>query len=214
MVRSEGIELARSVLGQDFIGPDELKMISVDFNFDFNFDFPDLKLSIDDLNKIRSSNMMLILFWPYCLGSTEISIKVMRENFGVSGEFRVDGFYNQDWYINDPFYEKSYSKPCWLRVSKEVEEGLRGVGPIQKYINEHALDAVLYIYTFFVTLFLRQVILWPHDYVWTSTKDYNGDWVYIGRYKDINGINRDGLSIHRYLSISKIYSFSSGGLIV
>lgn len=47
--------------------------------------------------------------------------------------------------------------------------------------------------------------LWYHDFVWCSDVDHNGDRIYVGKYNDIDGVNKDGFSIHRHLALRLCY---------
>lgn len=49
-------------------------------------------------------------------------------------------------------------------------------------------------------------MLWKHDFVWCSDMDHNGDRIYVGKYHDISGVNKNGFSIHRHLALRECYA--------
>ena len=53
--------------------------------------------------------------------------------------------------------------------------------------------------------FARKEYLWWHDFVWCSDVDHNGDRIYVGKYHDIDGVNKNGFSIHRHLALRPCY---------
>lgn len=115
-------------------------------------------------------------------------------------------FYNQDWYINESFIDKSF-KLGWYLVRKKSEDNSRGVDPdILVKHNVNFPSAILCCYTFFSTWFARGKKLWEYDFVWCSDTDHNNDRIYVGKYTDIDGINKPGFSIHRHLALRPCYT--------
>ena len=60
-------------------------------------------------------------------------------------------------------------------------------------------------YTFFVFYLCRHEKIWNHDFIWCSDRDHNGDRIYVGKYHDIDGVNKNGFSIHRHLALRPCY---------
>jgi len=48
--------------------------------------------------------------------------------------------------------------------------------------------------------------LWKYDFLWCSDRDHNGDRIYVGRYEDPAGVNKNGFNIHRHLALRPSYS--------
>jgi len=51
-------------------------------------------------------------------------------------------------------------------------------------------------------------LLWKSDFIWCSDKDKNGDQIYVGRYRDPLGVNKNGFNIHRHLKIRNYYGLA------
>lgn len=83
-------------------------------------------------------------------------------------------FYRQEWYLGEPF--AGVDIPTWdeLTPSRPPAAVL-----VDRYVR--AYD--------------RGEILWPDHYVWTGDRDREGNWVYVGRSRQYNG-----LQIHRHLA--------------
>ena len=58
----------------------------------------------------------------------------------------------------------------------------------------------------FAYFYTNRKILWPYDFIWCSDFDHNGDRIYVGKYHDIDGVNKDGFSIHRHLALRICYA--------
>ena len=65
--------------------------------------------------------------------------------------------------------------------------------------------AILCVYTFFAYYYARKELLWHHDFVWCSDTDHNGDRIYVGKYHDVDEVNKNGFSIHRHLALRNCY---------
>jgi hypothetical protein len=65
--------------------------------------------------------------------------------------------------------------------------------------------AVLCAFAFFVNWFYNSECVWEHDFVWCKDVDHNNDRIYVGKYRDTNGLNKNGFSIHRHLAIKSWY---------
>ena len=67
-------------------------------------------------------------------------------------------------------------------------------------------SAILCVFTFFAYYYSYNQMLWYHDFVWCEDVDHNGDRVYVGKYHDVDGINKNGFSIHRHLALRPCYA--------
>jgi hypothetical protein len=97
----------------------------------------------------------------------------------------------------------------WHLIRKEVLEDARAKRPDEietSLKGESFPTAVTYAFTFFACWFLKGEKLWNHDFLWCSDRDHNNDRIYVGRYEDPTGVNKNGFNIHRHLSLRSIYS--------
>ncbi len=94
----------------------------------------------------------------------------------------------------------------WYLIKKDVFEESRAVMPGD--LTQQGLifpPAILCGYTFFAYYYARNEYLWWHDFVWCCDTDHNGDRIYVGKYHDIDGVNKNGFSIHRHLALRPCY---------
>ena len=93
----------------------------------------------------------------------------------------------------------------WFLIRKSVFEDSRAQDP-EILAKKHSFpSAVLCAYTFFITWYCSGEHLWQQDFIWCDDTDHNGDRIYVGRYHDATGINKDGFNIHRHLRIRDSY---------
>jgi hypothetical protein len=91
-------------------------------------------------------------------------------------------------------------------IKKEVFDSSRAVMPGD--LTQQGLNfppAILCGYTFFAYYYSCNEYLWWHDFVWCCDTDHNGDRIYVGKYHDIDGVNKNGFSIHRHLALRPCY---------
>jgi len=199
------IEQAKEIFGSNFIGLEELKPL-----------FDKMKLSLSDvkvpvieytLSELQeySDDYILILGLPK-LSSIPLSIFTFRNCFGTDPDISEPCFYNQDWYLNENFIHETLN--CrWYLLRKNVLEESRAIQPTELLKqNIFFPSAILCVYTFFAYYYACREILWSFDFVWCNDTDHNGDRIYVGKYCDIDEINKNGFSIHRHLSLRKCYS--------
>jgi hypothetical protein len=67
-------------------------------------------------------------------------------------------------------------------------------------------SAILCVYAFFAYYCSYGEMLWHNDFVWCLDTDHNGDRIYVGKYHDVDGVNKNGFSIHRHLSLRSCYA--------
>ena len=81
-------------------------------------------------------------------------------------------------------------------------------GQPTELLKEHISfpSAILCVYTFFAYYYAQKGLLWYHDFIWCSDTDHNGDRIYVGKYHDVDGVNKNGFSIHRHLALRNCYA--------
>lgn len=195
----------KELFGPNFIGWDELKPLFERMGLPLSsIRVPDILYSSGDLKKC-SKDYILLLGIPE-LGGKKLSIAYFRECFGVNPDISEPCFYNQDWYMNEKFIHDTLELR-WYLLKKSVVEDSRAVQPedlLEK--NIHFPFAILCVYTFFAYYYARNEMLWFHDFIWCNDTDHNGDRIYVGKYHDIDGVNKNGFSIHRHLALRLCYA--------
>jgi len=200
-------------MGLNFIGIDELLFIQKNMGL---FIPPDILESIpvlpfsENLLESKKHDYILILGIPFYKDGSSLTLLKMREHFGWDPEQHEPCFYNQDWYLNEDFAKNKTFEMKWFLIKKEIHEGYRGkeLKNIDMDYIIHLPSAVLCSYTFFAYYFFTgcRQMLWKHDFIWCGDKDHNFDPIYVGRYVDPNGHNKNGFNIHRHLSIKLNHS--------
>jgi hypothetical protein len=202
MERRATLDEAKVMYGENFIGIEAINKISPFLNFKIPIILPEFNFSIKELEDY-SEDYILILALSEFNNGKPVNLIEFRNLLGVSQD-TPPCFYNQDWYLKEKFATLQLSGD-WHFVRKTILDSTRALSPEIISLNRKLPTAILCAYTFFVYYFINKVILWENDYLWCSDRDENGDRVYVGRYKDILGINKDGFSIHRHLSIRNCY---------
>jgi hypothetical protein len=213
MERRTNLEDAKKIMGQNYIGPEELKNIQkkvgVKLPYNIMDNVPSIQFSKDKLLGCKDE-YILILGVPFYKDGTNLTLNKMREHLGCDPLEHEPCFYNQDWYVNEAFANSTILLLDWYLLRKEIVDNSRGKFP---EINNGSINntqclpsALLLSYIFFCYYFHSDgLCLWKNDYIWCSDVDINGDRIYVGRYYDPKGINKNGFSIHRFLSINKQY---------
>lgn len=215
MIEANKLKCLQTMFGNNFIGPDQLIPIKEKMGIEIPeniYDILPLVQYSDEILEKCKEDYILILGIPFYKGGLPLTIKKMREHLRVEPEKYEPCFYNQDWYINEKFANKTTLKNRWYLLKKNVFEEYRGISPniiIDEFdINLQLPTAILCAFTFFAYYFnSKGGILWKNDFVWCSDKDSFNDQIYIGRYCDLKGINKNGFNIHRHLSIKNNYSY-------
>ncbi len=199
-------EQVRQLFGVNFIGKEELKPLLKALGFvDVDIQEGPVQYSDADLKKAANDGYILI----YGVGSIKgqkITLKFLREKFGVNPDESEPCLYNQDWYMKEDFMDLKLENR-WYLIKKEVYEESRAVIPGD--LTQQGLNfppAILCGYTFFAYFYARNEYLWCHDFVWCCDTDHNGDRIYVGKYHDIDGVNKNGFSIHRHLALRQCYA--------
>ena len=199
-------EAVKKLFGKNFIGKEELKPFFKALGFgDKEIQEKPIEYSDYDLQKTAEEGYILIYGVEHVNGQN-ITLRFLRDKFGVNPDESEPCLYNQDWYLKENFIDKSLNAQ-WYLIKKEVYEDSRAVMPgdlTQRGINFP--PAILCGYTFFAYFFARNEYLWYHDFVWCSDVDHNGDRIYVGKYNDVDGVNKNGFSIHRHLALRDCYA--------
>lgn len=207
MERVVTVEEAQKLFGKEFIGGEQLKpfISRIGLNIE-DISVPLInKYSYSMLEEAANDGYILILGIDNVAGQ-RITLEFLRSKFGIDPEKSEPCFYNQDWYLDEVFFTDSVIDTQWYLIKKEVVESSRSQPPsdlIHSGLNFP--PAVLCAYTFFAYCFANEEYLWFHDFVWTQDVDHNNDRIYVGKYHDIDGKNKNGFSIHRYLSLRNCY---------
>lgn len=198
-------EQIRQIFGVNFIGKEELKPFFKALGFEeVKEQESPIQYSDSDLQKAAKDGYILI----YCVNQVNghnITLRFLRDKFGVNPDVSEPCLYNQDWYIKEDFMDYNLNAQ-WYLIKKEVLEESRAVMPGD--LTQRGVcfpPAILCAYTFFAYFFARNEYLWWHDFVWCCDVDHNGDRIYVGKYHDIDGVNKNGFSIHRHLALRPCY---------
>ena len=203
MKKCVSYEVAKDIMGKNFIGPDELGAIK-----EFCLDIPNnvYEIPFDEITlRKNSEDYYLIYAASKFKNGDEVNIKNLKSIMGMNPDLKSPCFYFQDWYDNEDFI-KAPIKEGWFFIKKKVYEDSRAVQPDDLLRQYSFPTAISCTYAFFVAWLTMNERLWLYDFVWCSDKDHNGDRIYVGKYHDIDGINRDGFSIHRHLALRKCYA--------
>jgi len=139
-----------------------------------------------------------------------ITLATLRDAFGID-PIHEPCFYNQDWYLKEDFACTTATDGEWHMLPKRVREEWRALPPdtIEKQLTatEQLPTAVTVTFAFFAHWFATGgERLWEHDFIWCSDRDHNNDRIYVGRYEDPDGVNKNGFNIHRHLALRPAYS--------
>lgn len=190
-------------MGSDFVGPQELVLIKDKLGIKVPNFIPLIPFSLKELEN-KQKDYILILGASQMQNGEALTLKSLRYQLGINPEVSEPCFYNQDWYLNEKFIEKPLQSK-WFLVSKKIHKESRGKNPDEINTQFSFPTAILCAYTFFSYLFLSNEYLWKHDFIWCEDIDTNGDRIYVARYFDPAGMNKNGFSIHRHLRIRENY---------
>lgn len=201
------IEQVRELFGENFLGIGELQPLfqKMGVIFPSNFILPQIEYSFADLEKMASDYIFILGISE--LNGLRFDIQSFRKCFGIDPNMSEPCFYNQDWYLKENFISQTL-ETRWYILRKQVINDTRAVQP-EILSGERSVcfpSAILCVYTFFAYYFAYGNFLWYHDFVWCSDVDHNGDRIYVGKYHDVDGINKNGFSIHRHLALRDCYA--------
>lgn len=196
------VKQAKSIMGSNCINPlSDIQSERV--SFDKTVELPSIPFSVEEIES-KKNDYYLILGLDSLSDSTPITIRNLIKIFGKDPDKKEPCFYNQDWYNKEDFIDVSLRKE-WFFIRKKVVEGSRAVQPEELIKKYEFPSAIRCTYAFFVVWLSRGDKLWYHDFVWCSDTDHNGDRIYVGKYHDVDGVNKNGFSIHRHLSLRSCY---------
>lgn len=198
------IDNAMKIMGENFIGPDELKRCAPTVRLEIPKEIPEIPYNEESLLKC-AAHYYLILGVSKFSDGRDVTCRNLKVIFGKDPDISEPCFYNQDWYDKEPFIDVSLNDG-WYLIKKDVFEDSRAVMPEELMKTMSFPSAVRCTYSFFVTWLSKGVKLWYHDFVWCSDVDHNGDRIYVGKYHDVDGVNKNGFSIHRHLALRNCYA--------
>lgn len=203
MERSTSIDEARQIMSNNFIGPDELKSISSQLDLSIPSAVPVIPYNKEQLYAIANTHI-LILGVSELKNGSKLNIRNLKSIFGKDPDIIEPCFYNQDWYDCELFIDSEMDQG-WFLLKKNVFEDSRAIPPNELEQLYVFPSAIMCTYTFFVFYLCRHEKIWNHDFIWCSDRDHNGDRIYVGKYHDIDGVNKNGFSIHRHLALRPCY---------
>ena len=196
----------KEVFGKNFLGKEEITLLIFKLGLDADLiEEPTIPYSERELRDAAIKGYILV-YGVGQVNNVNINLYLLRNIFGVDPDKSEPCLYNQDWYMREDFMNLSLSSR-WYLIKKEVFEESRAVMPAD--LREKGLifpSAILCAYTFFAYYFAHKEYLWFHDFIWCSDVDHNGDRIYVGKYHDIDGVNKNGFSIHRHLALRPCYA--------
>ncbi|MBU1012544.1 MAG: hypothetical protein KKG99_06030 [Bacteroidetes bacterium] len=203
MERTTTIDEAKAIMGTNFIGPIELALISSKMDIRVPENVPPIPFSpIELINKQK--DYILILGTSQMSNGVPLTLSSMRDRFGINPDVSEPCFYNQDWYLKEDFFSTSLSVK-WFLLRKSIINETRSKNP-ELYLQNISLpSAISCAFALFSYWHLYTKILWVNDYIWCIDTDHNGDRIYVGRYIDPEGKNKNGFSVHRHLNIRNNY---------
>ena len=195
-------DVAKNIMGNNFIGVEELELMD-SFAVLIPETIPEIYYAEKEL-KEKKDDYLLILGVEKLANGTNLNIRNMIGMFGKNPDISEPCFYNQDWYEKEDFIDANM-KSEWFLIRKNVYDNSRAVQPAELMNSYCFPSAIKCVYAFFVAWKTKNVKLWYHDFVWCSDTDHNGDRVYVGKYNDVDGVNKNGFSIHRHLALRSCY---------
>lgn len=203
MEGTTSIEEAKKIFGNNFIGKNELSFISRKISIEVPQSIASISFDAEYL-KEKSHDYLLIHGASRLISGTPLTLISLRDHFGIDPNVSEPCFYNQDWYLNEDFTKKELESK-WFLVKKSIFENSRAQNPDTLVKTYTPPSSVLCAYTFFICWYYLNEKLWLNDFIWCDDVDHNGDRVYVGRYHDVAGVNKNGFNIHRHLRIKNNY---------
>ena len=203
MERSTTVKEARELFGKNFIGKEELSVISDKVGIQIPVTEPVIPYDITELSLKKTEYLLVLGTAQWKTGDT-VTLFTLRSNFGIDPDKKEPCFYNQDWYMHEAFMHTPLENK-WYLIKKSVFENSRAQSADLLAQEYHFPAAIVCAYIFFINYFSTGEYLWKHDFIWCSDLDHNGDRIYVAKYFDVNGINKNGFSIHRHLRIREHY---------
>jgi hypothetical protein len=203
MERRTTLKNIKDLFGNNCIGIEELEKISVALGINLPAKIPKIPFS-ESLLASKASDHYLILGVSQMSNGEPLTLLSLRNRFGINPELNEPCFYNQDWYLKEKFVQRPL-ETGWYLLSQAVLDESRAKNPDILEKTFKFPSAVLCAFAFFANWFHNNTILWENDFVWCDDRDHNSDRIYVGKYVDVSGINKNGFSIHRHLSLKNWY---------
>jgi hypothetical protein len=206
MERRATIAQARQLFGRNFIGQEELAAVAGMLPVRLPAEVPTIPYTPQQLESL-ASDYLLLLGASAMRDGRPLNLLALRERYGVNPDASEPCFYNQDWYMGEDFMQAPLEER-WYLLKKNVIFETRAMSPVDimgQRPSFHFPQAILCAYAFFACRFARGEYLWVHDFVWCDDVDHNGDRIYVGKYHDVDGVNKNGFSIHRHLALRQCY---------
>lgn len=198
MYQREDLVLGKKLFQENFIGPEEIRQCSL--GFIISGEIPLIPYDLNEL-KINFDDYILILGTDKINNTEDNNISNLLLLFGYDSDTNSPGFYNQDWYIKEPFAKKTLGYR-WYLIKKTLMEDSKGLIPEETIYNKLP-SAILCTYTFFIYWHINKFLLWENIFIWCKDLDQSGDRIYVGKYS--NDFNNNGFSIHRHLKIKNFH---------
>lgn len=196
-------EKAKTIMGKNYIGRSELSSIS-SLKLAIPDMIPEIPFSEEELNA-KKNDYLLILGVASFSDGLPVTIRNLTLIYGKNPDESEPCFYNQDWYDHEDFIDVPMTN-TWYLIRKNVYEESRAVQPQELREFYRFPSAISCVYAFFTAWLSLGIKLWYHDFVWCGDVDHNGDRIYVGKYHDVDGINKNGFSIHRHLALRPCYA--------
>lgn len=196
------LEIVHTLFGNSFIGPEQLRSNS-NLPFQIGDKIIPLPFTLEELQS-KKDDYILIYGVSNLSNGSPLTIRSLLELFGKDPNVFEPCFYNQDWYNKEDFIDTQMPEG-WFFIRKSVFEESRAVLPDELEKKYSFPLAVRCVYAFFTAWFCSNERLWWHDFVWCCDRDHNGDRIYVGKYHDVDGVNKNGFSIHRHLALRPCY---------
>ena len=154
MERTTRITEAKQILGNYFIGPEELSEISAHMGISLQNNYPEIRYSKKELIE-KKDNYLLILGATHMKDGSLLTLKTLRDFFGINPELSEPCFYNQDWYMNENFIENPLENR-WYLIRRNIFEESRGKNPEDLMPKYELPKAIICAFTFFSNYFANQ----------------------------------------------------------
>ena len=152
-------EAVKKLFGKNFIGKDELKSFFKALGFgDKEIQEKPIEYSDSDLQKAAKDGYILI-YGVDQIDGQNITLRFLRDKFGVNPDVSEPCLYNQDWYLKEDFMDL-FLNAQWYLIKKDVYEDSRAVMPGD--LTKRGLNfppANLCGYTFFAYFYARNEYL-------------------------------------------------------
>ena len=204
MERKATIAEARQLFGENMIGFDELSQLPDMWVLSLPVPEYEIPWTIEELEAYKK-DYLLILATDKFINGDPVSLATIKRLVGVNPDEYEPCLYNQDWYDKEDFVHQPI-QAGWFLIKRDVFDDSRAVSPNELEVKHTFPTAIQCAYAFFTMWYSRNVCLWRHDFVWCSDKDHNDDRIYVGKYHDIDGVNKNGFSIHRHLALRPCYA--------